>query len=117
MATAKGAVQYRITVERNDFPKIADKVPRVVERVVAKTALDLSAQMKVRAAVDTGFMRGSIQAKRVSASHWRVTVGAEYGIYVEMGTRHTRAQPFVQPSVAAIAPVFRSAMKKAVATL
>lgn len=116
MASAS-AVSYRITVQKNDFPKIAGKVPKVVERVVAKTALDLSAQMKARAAVDTGFMRGSIQAKKVSDAHWRVTVGAEYGIYVEMGTRHTRAQPFVQPSVAAITPVFRSAMRKAVASL
>lgn len=111
------AASFRVTVKKNDFPKIAGNVPNVVHRVVAKTALDLSAQMKARAAVDTGFMRGSIQAKKVSDSHYRVTVGAEYGIYVEMGTRYTPAQPFVQPSVSAIQPVFIAAMRKAVASL
>ena len=109
------AAVFSIRVEKNDFPRIAAGLPRSAERVVAKTAMDLSAQMKVRAAVDTGFMRASITAARVASAHWRVTVGAEYGIYVEMGTRHMAAQPFVRPSVNAIRPVFVAAMRRALA--
>lgn len=106
---------FVVKVEKNDFPKIARELPRNAEKIVAKAAMDISAHAKVRAAVDSGFMRASIQARRVATAHWRVTVGAEYGLYVEKGTRHTRAQPFVEPAVQTVRPVFQAAMRRALA--
>lgn len=116
MATAKNAATFRVTVKKNDFPDIARNMPVKAEKVVAKIALDLSAQMKTRAPYEFGFLRGSIRAARVSHAHWRVTVGAEYGIYQEYGTRFMAAQPYVAPSVRFIRPVFTKAMKAVAGT-
>jgi HK97 gp10 family phage protein len=35
----------------------------------------------------------------VSDTEARVTVGAEYGIHQEYGTRHQRGTPFIRPTV------------------
>lgn len=103
----------RWVVEQNNWPKIVRQLEDKADLIVRKTAMDLEAQAKVRAAVDTGIMRGSIQASRVAARHWRVTVGAEYGIYVEYGTRFAAPQPFMDPAVQAVWPAFQAAMRTA----
>jgi len=106
-------VKWRVI--SNDFPKIiAGMEPRAAQ-YVAKAALDIEAGAKARAPVDTGTLRASIQATKISPTHWRVTVGAEYGIYVEMGTRHMAAQPFLTPAINQVGRAFRQAMKGIVA--
>lgn len=49
--------------------------------------------------VDTGFLRDSIFHQLVE-SDLNLTLGAtaDYTAYVEFGTRHSRAQPFIRPS-------------------
>lgn len=95
----------------NHFPKIAAGLEGKAEAIVAKAALDIEAGAKLRAPVDTGTLRASIQASRVGPAHWRVTVGVDYGLYVEMGTRHMAAQPYLHPAVQAAEATFRQAMK------
>lgn len=104
----------RWVVVRNDFPKIIQGLEDRADMIVTKTAMDLEAAMKARAPVDTGFLRASIQASRKGKAHWEVVVGAEYGLYVEYGTAHTAPQPFVNPAVEFIRPVFLAAMRKVV---
>lgn len=98
----------------NDFPKITGNLKSKVPQIVAKAALDIEAGAKVRAPVDTGFLRGSITGRRISDEHWQVTVGADYGIYVEMGTRHMAAQPYLRPAVDAVRDGFIQALRSAV---
>ena len=104
----------RVHVRRNEFPRFAAVLPEQVDRVVRKAANDVEAQAKVRAAVDTGFMRASIKSGRVGPGHYRVTVGAEYARYVELGTRHMAAQPFLRPAFDAVVPTMRRALERIV---
>ncbi|MDL2253838.1 hypothetical protein LJC49_07180 [Ruminococcaceae bacterium OttesenSCG-928-I18] len=50
--------------------------------------------------VDTGRLRNS-RGYEVNATQKVVTVGvtAEYGPWVELGTRRSRAQPYLEPSI------------------
>jgi HK97 gp10 family phage protein len=78
---------------------------------VAKAALDIEAQAKSKAPVDTGTLKNSIQATKVGTAHWRVVVGADYGMYVEWGTGRMAAQPFLQPAILAVTPTFLRALR------
>lgn len=80
--------------------------------IIRKTAFDLQARAQVRAPVDTGYLRASIQAKEVTRLHWQVVVGADYGIYVEYGTRFQAAQPYLNPAMDAVRDPFVQAMKR-----
>lgn len=107
-----GDVRVRVVFDR--FPQITQAMAAKADAIVMKATMDLEAQMKVRAAVRTGFLRASIQGARVGPAHGRVVVGAEYGAYVEYGTRSTAPHPFRQPAVDVIRPVFLAAMRKVV---
>lgn len=105
-------VTMETRVVSNEFSAIAQRLNDMVPLVVAKAALDIEAQAKVRAAVDTGYMKNSIQATQIAEDYWRVTVGATYGVYVEYGTVHSPAQPFIRPAVEAVRPQFLAAIRK-----
>ena len=105
-------VSWRIV--ENRFPSIIAGMEDKAEAVVAKTALDLEGHAKVRAPVVTGTLMNSIQATRVGDAHWRVVVGADYGMYVEWGTVNMAAQPFFQPAIQAVTPAFLRAIRTVV---
>lgn len=107
-------VRIRWTIVENKFPKIIAGMEAKAEAIVAKTALDLEGHAKSRAPVDTGTLKNSIQATRQGEAHWRVVVGADYGMYVEWGTVHMGARPFFQPAVAAVTPAFLAAIRTVV---
>lgn len=111
-ATTGNAVTWKVVY--NHFPKIVKGMEGKAAQIVAKTALDIEAGAKKRAPVDTGNLRGSIQARKVSDTHWIVTVGADYGIYLEYGTRFMAAQPYFAPAIRAVRSSFNQAMKKVV---
>lgn len=70
-----------------------------IELLLGKIAHDIEAWAKLNAPVDTGFLRGSIRARRMGDFYWVVAVGAEYGAYVELGTTRAAAQPYLLPAV------------------
>lgn len=51
------------------------------------------------APVDTGRLRQSIGVRRIGDGHYRVGTNVSYAPFVEFGTRHTRAQPFLRPAL------------------
>lgn len=106
---AQSGVHWRVAF--NHFPEIIKGMEGRAAAVVAKTALDIEAGAKARAPVDTGNLRASIQARKISETHWRVTVGAHYGIYVELGTRHNGAHPYFAPAIRAVRRSFTQALK------
>jgi HK97 gp10 family phage protein len=95
---------------RHGFAAIARGLEPKAARIVAKVAMDLQAQAQGRAPVRTGTLKGSIRAIQIDELHWVVVVGADYGLYVEWGTRYMNAQPYLQPSVMMMRPVFRAAL-------
>lgn len=102
-------IEWRVTL--NEFPKIIAGLEAKAEAIAAKTAMDLEGHAKSRAPVDTGTLKNSIQATRIGKAHWRVVVGVDYGMYVEWGTVRTRAQPYFQPAILAVTPLFLQALK------
>lgn len=108
------AATMRWVVVENRWPAIIRDLERNADLIVRKTAMDIEARAKMLAPVDTGVLRSSIQAAAVGPRHWRVTVGADYGVYVEMGTRYQRPQPFLDPAVQQVWPSFQAAMRRVV---
>lgn len=99
-----------VRVVFNHFGKVADALEAKAALVVAKTAHDLEANAKAQAPVDTGNLRNSIQSRPMGPLAWEVAVGAEYGLYVEMGTRHAPAQPYFLPAVERVSGPFQAAL-------
>jgi HK97 gp10 family phage protein len=114
----------------NNWNKAAEALRPAVKAVVKKTAFDIQAQAQSRAPVDTGFLRNSVYTQTSDSSSYRggekalpeiagpsseteayVAVGAEYGVYVELGTSRQSAQPYFYPAIEAIRPGFDKAME------
>jgi hypothetical protein len=107
--------------------------------MVRKAAFDVEAQAKARAPVDTGFMRNSLYVVTKASSTYSqassdtpppgasllpeipkptddmtafVAVGANYGLYVEMGTSRMAAQPYLIPAADMVRPLFIEALAR-----
>lgn len=101
-------------VQANELPRIRKELRTKGEQFVRKAALDIQAHAAAAAPVDTGTLRNSIRASSDGELSWKVVVGADYGIYVEWGTRHMAARPFLQPAVNKVAPSFLEAIRSIV---
>lgn len=60
-------------------------IPKTVDRVIKESAYQIEAQAKMLAPVDTAYMRNSITTK-IAQMQATISVGAEYGQFVEFGT-------------------------------
>lgn len=76
------------------------------------TARHLQVRARQLAPVDTGFLRNSIEVLKTGDLSAVVFVGAEYGVYVEFGTRRMRAQPFFTPAADEARRYFENEMRK-----
>jgi len=81
---------------------------------VRSAAFSIEARAKLLAPVDTGFLRNSIITEVINDLNARVIVGAEYGLYVELGTRKMRAQPFFIPAVEEVVKQFGGELKEVI---
>lgn len=104
-----------ITLQTSKLKDLAARMPVEVDAVVRATALAIERDAKINAPVDTGNLRNSIRMVDEVPLDGKaeVVVGAEYGLYVERGTRYNRAQPFLKPAV----DKHRAAFEAAVAAL
>lgn len=82
-------------------------------RAVAIGTRVLEGMVAMRAPVDTGFLRNSVQST-VTGTTGVVTVGAEYGAYVEYGTRRMSAQPYFHPAIEQFRPIYRGIVEREV---
>ena len=113
-----------VVVVYDILPEVAAKMEEVLSEIVRKVAFDLQAMAQVAAPVDTGFLKNSIyvvtndkstydaasapsktsqellpEVERPSTSTEAVVaVGANYGVYVEYGTVHQPAHPYLGPA-------------------
>ena len=90
----------------------------MVRAALSKTAADIVASAKKASPVDTGNLRASISASPVESGEdgsFYVEVGptAAYGVFVELGTSRSPAQPFLFPA----AEVHSEALTKALESL
>lgn len=101
-----------IEVRSNRLSAIAAGMKPKARTLVAKTVLDVEAQAKVRAPVDTGALRNSIHGTMTGETEGEVAVGVEYGVYQEYGTRYMPAHPFMTPAAEAVRPAFEAGARQ-----
>lgn len=80
-----------------DLQTGAAEIQPKAELAVAKTAYDIVGTAQVLVAVDTGFLKSTIDTD-VDGLDAEVGPTAEYGGYVEEGTSKMAAQPYLGPA-------------------
>jgi len=89
----EGVEEFKAAMERLD-----SGMQRHVHKQLVSWAEDVKTLAKQLVPVRTGHLRSSIYAK---ISEWVAEIGAEatYALFVELGTRRMRAQPYLYPSI------------------
>lgn len=92
------ANDIHISITNNDIPNIERALPEIKARALEMIGLLAEGYAKRLCPVDTGRLRNSISHDNDDNA---VTVGTnvDYAIYVEMGTVHSRAQPYLKPAI------------------
>lgn len=89
----EGIEEFQAAMQRFD-----SGMQRQVYRYLQSWASDVKAAAMRNAPVRTGHLRSSIYAK---IKDWIAEIGAEatYALFVELGTRRMRAQPYLYPAI------------------
>lgn len=74
-----------------------DALPEQVERAMESVGLQAERHAKEECPVDTGRLRNSI-SHATSGNTAYIGTNVEYAPYVELGTRFTKAQPYLKPA-------------------
>lgn len=81
----------------------ADHVRKRMEQLgvqrVEQLAQLVAGEAQKLAPIDTGELRQSIRARKIEEGHARVSAHAPHALYVELGTRYMRAQPYLRPAL------------------
>jgi len=98
---------------KNAMQSFDSGMQRHVHRLLASWAADVKALAKQLAPVRTGHLRSSIYAK---ISEWVAEIGAEatYALFVELGTRHMQAQPYLYPAIQEYLPQLEAIICEAI---
>jgi HK97 gp10 family phage protein len=110
----------QISVKLEGADKLATKLkayllfaPKRVQNVVASTLLEIEADAKDLAPVDSGLLRSSIHANFKGAFAGSISVNVDYASYVEFGTSKRRAQPYLTPAFQKNKAAFLANLKEA----
>jgi len=86
-------------IHHQEIQRIPQRNRQVQERMrdSAEAIAQLAAQLAPK---DTGALAASIHAEEQGDGTWHVSWDKEhfYGIFQELGTEHSRAQPFLRPA-------------------
>lgn len=83
-------------VDNSDIIREATK--EAIERGLVAVGMAAESRAKMACPVDTGRLRNSI-TNAVKGDTVYIGTNVEYAVYVEMGTVHTPAQPYLRPAV------------------
>jgi HK97 gp10 family phage protein len=86
---------------------------RHVHRQLASWAADVKAQAVKNAPIVTGYLRSTIYAR---VKEWVADIGADaaYAVFVELGTRYMRAQPYLYPAIQQYLPELEAVVVSAI---
>lgn len=73
--------------------------PAAMVQALTAAALYVEGQAKIKAPIDTGFLRNSIGVGQVTANFALVGTNANYASYVEEGTTRMEARPYMRPAL------------------
>jgi len=97
---------------KSRVPQVIKKTRTAVSRAVKDAAKGMVADAKQHAPVDTGYLRSSVSMQMLNDLAAEVIVGADYGVYVELGTRRMAAQPFFFPAFTRTRIAFENKLRK-----
>ena len=93
-----------------------EQLQQKTNEIVKKRTLEMEANAKNLAPVDTGHLRRSIKSdvsNNLTGIKGEVNANVEYAIYVEYGTVYQTAQPFFFPAFKKASEGFKSDIKNA----
>lgn len=94
-----------------DLELSAQAASQTVRKVVRKSTFAIERGAKLRAPVDTGFLRNSITSEFEGGGLVsEVGPEANYGIFIELGTHRMAAQPYLGPAFDEVEPSFLAAI-------
>lgn len=109
------SVTYRVK-GLESFVRQVQAKPRqarqAVDEELRRSSLRIERRAKIKAPVRTGYMRNGIFMEKVGQMRYKVTSPAHYSVYVELGTRKMRAQPFMGPAVKEETPILMANLRK-----
>lgn len=93
------------------LPEVQDAVEDAVTKALEEIGLTAEGYAKKKCPVDTGRLRNSISH---AAKEQTVYIGTnvEYAVYVEMGTKNTKSQPYLRPAVTEHKDTYRAIVKR-----
>lgn len=103
-----------VTVIQDNTAQVADGIDSAIGAALEEIGLLAENYAAKKCPVDTGNLRGSITYE-VDAGDNAVYIGTnvEYAPYVELGTSHQKAQPFLRPAASEHSAQYRKVLKKA----
>lgn len=114
------AAQTGITIRvvSNRIPQLPAALRKQVVDQVARSTFDVEARAKQVVAVKTGTLRRSIHSV-FEQGGLRGICGpsVDYGLFVELGTRHMGARPYMRPAAELVLPRFADELKRILAGL
>ena len=84
---------------KSRFPEIERKMALRISAAVKEGADEVAEDARSRVPVQTGKLRDSIEVTRKGPARTAVEVGIFYGKFLEFGTKHASAQPFLVPAL------------------
>jgi len=93
-------------------PHIPGRIDAAIVEQVKRSTFEIEAKAKQVVPVLTGTLRRSIHS--VFENDGKTGIcgpSVEYGIYVEFGTRHMAARPYMRPAAEAVLPHFAEQLK------
>src|SRR4030095_11820020 len=87
-----------VQIVYNHFPRISARLRPAVRTIVMETCFAIEGTAKIRCPVDTGTLMGSIQTEPTGETSGQVATNVEYSVYVEYGTVHMAARPYMTPA-------------------
>ena len=91
------ALNMKVTYKSN-ADKVSADFKRAAEKALTTSALLVEGDAKLRAPVDTGNLRSSLNHK-VETDRATIGTNVEYAPFVEFSTSRTPAQPFLEPAL------------------
>lgn len=75
------------------------EIEQATNTMLVRIAAAIERDAQRFAPVDTGELQGSIEAEPPAGGRVRIVARADYAGYVELGTRHMSAQPYLSPAL------------------
>jgi HK97 gp10 family phage protein len=102
-----------VKVVFNHLPQAATALHAAVVDQVKTSTLDVEARAKQVVAVDTGTLRRSIHSVFENGGLKGICgPSVSYAPFIEFGTRHMAARPYMRPAAALVLPRFADELKR-----